>query len=359
MSNKKKSMNELKDELFTLKEKQLQETAKQMGWDLKALEKLGVSHQKELQDLQTRWGKAVHKTMPNPDETLKAVIPNARLFTRSRNVVFYQPDPFGPSDVQTDGPFLDPQVPPVTMAVCRVEQTTILDTSANQGVGIDYLEGSDQIASESSSFDATAGVNSVQFNFVAAGKDLSSQHYIEFKAGFRFNFFPPDDGQYIVRPTAFLAGSWNIGGASSLPFHGDASMSIAFRTRVSQFAAEPPTLYAYHDVVLVDEASSKSDLNGVFKFQTPSSGETASVSVDLVKDLRAHIVVSCVARVRLGGFGNVMLNAQEPKFGLRVPEVHVDMLDCSGRISLDNHFFMGREERRGPLPNTGNVPGVL
>lgn len=355
MSNNKNPINNLKREL---RDKQLQEIAENMGWNLKSLEKLGSSQQKELLDLQARWGKAAHETATDPNEALKTLIPNARRFTRSRNVVFYKPDPFGPSDAQTDGPFLDPVVPPATVSICTVADTTILDTSANHGAEINYFEGSDQIASESSTFDATAGVNSAQFNFAAAGNDKHGQHHLEFRAGFRFNFFPPEDGQYIVRPTAFLTGSWNIGGANILPFNGGASMRIAFRTRVSQFTAEPAPIYAYHDVVLVDEASLNSDLDGVIRFQTPSGSEIASVSVDLVRDIRAHIVVSCVARVRLGGFGNVLLNAGEPRFGLRVPEVHVDRLDCSGRISLDQEFFTGREDRRGPRPEFPELPDL-
>jgi hypothetical protein len=354
MSNQKNSIDTLAREQLILRARQFKETAKQMGWDLKALEELGISHQKELHELQNKWSKAMHEATPSPDEALRTLIPTARQFTRSRDLVFYKPDPFGPIDVRTEGPFLDRGVPPATIPVCRVDQVTILDTSAAHSAKIDFFEGSDQIATESSDFDATAGVNHAQFTFDAAGDDVTGYHHHEFRVGFWFNFFPPENGEYVFRPTALLAASWHAGGGGT-PNWGGASLRIAFRTWVYQFPVDPPTISAHHDIVLADEGFVSSALNEVIEFKTPSNGESASVSINLVRDIWARIVVSCVVRVKIVGLGSILVNASEQNFGLRVPEVHVEMLDCSGRMSLDEHILAGRERQPGTIPDLRDV----
>jgi hypothetical protein len=379
MSKKNDKLNDLRQEQLVLMEKQFKATAKQLGWDLNSLEKLGLSHQKELKDMQDRMSKAFHENMPDPQEALKILIPNARNFSRSRNIVFYKPDPFGPGDRQTNGPFRDVNVPPATGRVCVPRLFNFLDTIANHGTNIQYTDpiypiddpSNDPTVSESSSFNPKPGVNSAHFRFSATGKGMIYPQNLDYAVSFWFNFIPPEDGEYIVRPTASLLGT--VHGSTSSLFAQNTFLQISFRTSVYQDPAAPTN----HDVVLFTRSDTPYDVpfryytpsSGViasesrdpnrdpqslipaaFARQTPSNGVIASVSVNLNKDLQTYIGVSCIATVRIRGYGSIYINAHEPYFGLRVPEVHVEMLDCSQSISLEE-LWGWREERRESLPD--------
>jgi hypothetical protein len=346
--------NGLEGRLAKLQRSSLEQAAKAVGLDLTKYEAGAGKRLAALRDLVSDLVAERDARAPDMEPALKSLVPRSRRIGREMGWVAYKPDPFGPPEVVTEGPYLDPGVPLPTVPVCSVVNTTILDTSANQGLSLQVVAGSDSAVSMTEAFDPTPGLNEGRFTFGVFGSGILQVQDMLLSAGFRFNFFPPQDGEYLVRPVAILNGAWQLLASSEPIFSTGTSIEVAFRTRVSQSLDDANPIYFYHDVQLVDAAAAGNDEGGSFFYQTATAEDSGAALGSLVRDTRAHVVVGCAVRVKTIGPSAAFLDVDRPKLFMRVPEVHVDQLDCSGRVAVGRG---PREDVKQPPPDLPPRPG--
>lgn len=353
MEAKNAPENEAGKKLLTLQRENLEGAAVQAGLDLKNYEAAAKKRLGGLMDLSPKLLAEQHAALPEVDATVKSLVPRSRKIMREQDWVAYKPDPFGPVDVFTEGPFQDfGAPPPLTARLCRVVSTTMLDTSANHGASVSQVvTGSEDAATLTENFDATPGVNQGHFTFGLAGSQMLEVHDIIFGAGFRFNFTPTVTGEYRVRPVAILNGAWQLLASSDPLFTTAASIEVRFATRTIQDSGQGGSNF-FHNVLLADASVNGTDDTGSFFYQTATADDPGAASGEFVQDVQARISVVCSVRLKVIGPSAALLDADQPKLFLRVPEFHVDQLDCSSRIILDDHFPELPKER----PTAPGIP---
>ncbi len=151
-------------------------------------------------------------------------------------------------------------------------------------------------------------------------------------AAWRFDFFPPADGLYTVRPLAFLSGLWALWAGTSGSAPGTGVLGVTDGVRVSQF--DGVTLYetAHEDVLSVTTTDQTHEGEIVHESVL---GTPLELSAQLVKASRTHIIVRCTVAARLTGAGLVRVDLESLGGYVRVPEVHVDRFDCQGFLPSD------------------------
>ena len=109
-------MNKIRQQnpVDSMRKKQLDRVISTLGWDEEELKKTGRINQKESNEVARQSAANSLKSLPNPDQLLETLVPGSREFTRSRDLVSFKPDPFAPTEIQTDGPFIDVSVPSVS-----------------------------------------------------------------------------------------------------------------------------------------------------------------------------------------------------------------------------------------------------
>lgn len=335
MADKPRKKKDIETQLSDIQKNNLKNCANLAGLDLAEYERSAKKHLDALAKLSPDLFAMQNASAPDVEAVLKSLVKRSREASHGRDWVAYKPDPFGPIDVITDGPFQDlPPIPTPRRPVCRVVNTTILDTSANQLLEVDVVSGDESAVTHTESFDATPGVNEARFTAGVSGSQLLEFQDMLISAGFRFNFFPPEDGAYLIRPVAILNGAWQLLASGEPLFNTVAKIQVSFRTRAAQFPADEPPPYFYHDVELGNDSANGIDKTGSFFYQTATGDDSGTASGELLQGLQTHVVVQCVARITTLGPCAVFLDVDQPKLFLRVPEVHVDQLDCSGSVAL-------------------------
>lgn len=358
MKNDRGILDEAERKLSDLQRASLEGSAKALGLHLGDYERDARQRLGALRELLPGLIAERDAEAPHRDQTFQSLVARSRRIGRDRGWVSYKPDPFGPPEVITEGPYLDPPgslVPRVP--VCFAVNTTTLDTSANQGLSLQVVQGSEDTVATTEAFDATPGLNEARFTIGVSGSGILQMQDIIVSAGFRFNFYPPVDGEYLVRPAAILNGAWQLLGSADPIFNATASIEVAFRTRVSQFLEGGGDIYFYHDVPLVDAAAGGTDEGGSFFYQTATANDRGEALGHLVQDVRAHIVVGCAVRIRTLGLAGAFLDVNRPKLFLRVPEVQVDQLDCSGSVAIGEGPRTDVKQPPPDLPRPDWPPG--
>lgn len=346
--NEKRAETKTGKKILALQRETLEGAAGLAGLDLKKYEAAAKKRLGGLMELAPEMMAEQHEALPDVKGAIESLVPRSREIMREQDWVFYKPDPFGPTEVFTEGPYQDfGAPPPLTARLCQVVHTTVLDTSANRGASVSQLvTGSEDAATLTEDFDTTPGVNQGHFTFGLTGSQMLEVNDIIFSGGYRFNFTPMVTGEYRVRPAAILNGAWQLLASSEPFFTTAASIEVRFATRAIQDGGNN----FVHNVLLADESVNGTDETGSFFYQTATASDPGAASGELVKDVQARISVVCSVRLKTIGPCGALFDANQPKLFLRVPEIHVDQLDCSSRIILDRHLPDMPDERPTGLP---------
>ena len=251
--------------LRALQRENLEGAALQAGLDLKNYEATAQKRLGGLMDLAPRLMAEQHEALPEVEGAVKSLVPRSREIMRAQDWVFYKPDPFGPVDVFTDGPFQDHGAPPpLTARVCRVVGTMVADTSANHGAAVSQVvTGSEDAATVTENFDATPGCEPGTLHLRPCRQPdaRSPGHHFRSRVP-RFNYMPTVTGEYRVRPAAILNGAWQLLASSDPLFTTAASIEVRFATRVIQDSQQGGNTF-FHNVLLADESVNGDGRNGV------------------------------------------------------------------------------------------------
>ncbi|HEU5319841.1 MAG TPA: hypothetical protein VFX28_03515, partial [Methylomirabilota bacterium] len=212
---------------------------------------------------------------------------------------------------------------------CSVSTYRVIET-ANHGPTVTTSPATAPQAVTQIAFDPTPGLNEVKLAAGITSDSKTADVLLEADASWRFNFHPPADSFYTVRPLAFLNGSWLLwpAGPGLEPSRGDLRVTVGLR--VSQF--DGPTLYEVASREVVVEAAVDESREGAILYSSVADGEPLELGVPLARELRTHVIVRCTVTLHLTGSGVIGVNLNDPKYYFRVPEVQIDHFNCHGLL---------------------------
>jgi hypothetical protein len=216
--------------------------------------------------------------------------------------------------------------------LCSVT-TSRIETTANHGETVTKSPQSTSNIVAGTAFDATPGLNEVKLAVEINNGSTSDDVATTVDAVWRFDFYPPADGLYTIRPLAFLNGVWALWASTPGVAPSAGVLDITVGVRVSQY--EGTTLYETTQQDVVSVSATDESLEGEITYESASMGTPLELSAHLIKASRTHIIVRCTVAMRLAGSGLVRVNLEDSTFYFRVPEVQVDRFDCQGLLPSD------------------------